>query len=200
MKIILGLIFISLFISGVLFSLHKNETVQLTSTSLYPNPKQLDGFKMIDQNGQTFTNANLEGKWSVLFFGYTFCPDICPTTMLALAQVANKLNSEQLKKVQFVFVSVDPERDTVERLAEYIPFYHPDFIAITGDAEQLEAFSLNLGAMYMKLPSEDSYTMSHSGTLFIINPDGQRYGVFTRSPLGVINIIAVTEDLKKILH
>ena len=99
-----------------------------------------------------------------------------------------------------MFVSVDPERDTPERLAEYIPFYHPDFIALTGDDKQLQQFSLSLGAVYMKIPTEDSYTMSHSSTLFIIDPKGQRYGIFSKSGTGAIDILAITQDLETIIN
>ncbi len=99
-------------------------------------------------NKDPFSNQQLMEKWSVIFFGYTFCPDICPITMSALAQVANKLSPDVKNQVQFIFVSVDPERDNPAHLAEYILYYHPDFIAISGKNEQLQTFSLSLGAMY----------------------------------------------------
>jgi len=199
MKIIISLILISSFTAGILYHTYKNNQPPLIATSIYQKTKKLPQFELTDMNNNPFSNQQLMEKWSVIFFGYTFCPDICPTTMSALAQVANKLSPEVKNHVQFIFVSVDPQRDTPAHLAEYIPFYHPDFIAISGNDEQLQTFSMSLGAMYMKVANNDSYVMDHSSTVFIVNPQGERYGIFNRSSTGVIDTNAIAQDLNILL-
>ena len=191
-------LFISLLVAVFFYNTNLKEQ-PLLSTMVYPDAKQLPEFKLTDHKNQPFTNDRFIDKWSVLFFGFTHCPDVCPTTMAALAQVANNLKPQTLNKVQFIFVSVDPERDTIENLAKYVPFYHPDFIAITGHEQQLLPFSLSLGAMYMKVPTAETYTMSHSGTIFIVDPKGRRYGIFSKTPTGSFDIAAVTQDLETIV-
>ena len=196
---LIALLVSSLLILGFVYQQFILSEKPLTSTLVYPKAKPLPSFQLTDHDNNAFTEQQLKDKWSVLFFGFTFCPDVCPTTLAALSQVAGKLSKEQQAKIQFVFVSVDPERDTVERLAEYIPFYNEDFIALTGDQQQLSKFALSLGAVYMKVPEGDGYTMSHSDRLFIVNPQGERFGIFTKSPTGGIDIEAIAKDLQQIL-
>ncbi len=200
MKIFTALILTLLLVSGIIFQLTMQTPPELQVTNVYPDTKLLPEFNLINHQGQAFTNESLQDKWSIVFFGYTFCPDICPTTMAALAQSYKQLSVEQQNRVQFVFVSVDPERDTVDILSKYVPFYNPDFIGITGENEGLLDFAMSLGAAYMKLPSGDSYMMSHSSTVFIVDPKGQRLGQFSRSAGGVIDSKLVAEDLQTILE
>jgi len=200
MKMLSIILLSTVLIGGMIYTFYQPTKQPLITTLVYPKSKLLPDFDLIDHNNIAFSNKQLEGKWSVVFFGFTYCPDICPTTMAALSQVANKLAPETMNQLQFVMVSVDPERDTPERLAQYIPFYHTDFIALTGNEKQLQQFSLSLGAVYMKLPSEDGYTMSHSSTLFIIDPKGQRYGIFSKSGNGAIDVVSMTQDLDNIIN
>ncbi|PCJ45471.1 MAG: hypothetical protein COA74_15650 [Gammaproteobacteria bacterium] len=199
MKIISILLLVCLLAAGIVYKIYSPSQDHLITTLVYPKAKTLPDFKLTDHLGKPFSNEQFQGKWSVVFFGFTYCPDVCPTTMASLSQVAEALGEEKLKQLQFVFVSVDPERDTIERLAKYIPFYHEDFIAITGDDKDLLPFALSLGAVYMKVPTDDSYTMSHSGRLFIINPKGQRFGIFSKSDTGAIDVESVAQDLGTIL-
>jgi protein SCO1/2 len=200
MKILSIILLSAILIGGIVYKFFLPTEQPLVTTLVYPKAKLLPNFNLIDHNAKSFTHQQLKGKWSVVFFGFTYCPDVCPTTMAALSQIANKLPPEIMKQLQFVFVSVDPERDTPERLAQYIPFYHADFIALTGDDKQLQEFSLSLGAVYMKVPTDESYTMSHSSRLFIIDPKGQRYGIFSKSDSGAINIVSITQDLETIIN
>ena len=195
-KIIIAIILATL-VSGLAYNV-LDQQAPLKTTLVYPKPKLLDNFELIDHQGQSFTQERLKGKWSIVFFGYTFCPDICPTTMTSLAQVANQL--PDAKQLQIIFISVDPERDSIKRLAEYIAFFHPDFIALTATDEILQLFSHNVGAMYLKVATEDSYQMSHSGTLFLIDPEGQRYAIFSKSISGLLDVELITEDLKTIME
>ena len=89
--------------SAFIYKVYQDQAPELLTSIVYPKAKQLPSFELTDQRGQPFTNQQLEGKWTVLFFGYTFCPDICPTTMLALSQVANQLAPEIKNQTQFIF-------------------------------------------------------------------------------------------------
>ncbi len=181
----------------------KASPITLKTTIIYPKPRTLPLFKLVDHKGQPFSNIQLTGKWSVMFFGYTHCPDICPTTITALAKVADKLTPEIREQIQFVFISIDPERDTTDLLADYISFFRADFLAATGNEQQLQQLTMSLGAMYMKVPDENSYSMSHSNRLFIINPQGQRFGIIDNSTgsqnTGIIDISSTADDLNTIV-
>jgi len=181
----------------------KASPIALKTTIIYPKPRTLPLFKLVDHKGQPFSNTQLTGKWSVMFFGYTHCPDICPTTLTALAKVAEKLAPDISEQVQFIFISIDPERDTPDLLADYMSFFRPDFLAATGDEQQLQQLTMSLGAMYMKVPGENSYSMSHSNSLFIINPQGQRHGIIANSTgsqnAGIIDVSSTADDLKTLV-
>lgn len=200
MKIILSILSLSLIIAGIFFNIYLQKPPPLVATTLYPEAKVLPQFELMDHNNQLFNNQQLMGKWSIVFFGYTFCPDVCPTTLAALAQVANSLEPEILNQVQFIFISVDPQRDTLERLAQYVPFYHADFIGVTGTDEQLQKFSMSLGAVYIKVPTDDSYAVSHSSTLFIIDPMGRRHGIFSHATAGAIDVVLMAQDLDTLVR
>lgn len=147
------------------------------SMLIYPTPKQLVPFELNFADGSALTPNSLLGKWNILFFGFTNCPDICPTTLSDMESLRRKfLLREGFPEVQWVFVSVDPERDTPETLRTYIEFFSKDIRAATGSIEALTRFSSNLGAVFGKDPapeSSDGYSMQHSGTLFIIDPQGR---------------------------
>ena len=207
MKIFALLLASALILWGVIYSVFQPEPPAFSSVIIYPNAKALPEFELTDHKNKSFKKLQLQGKWSLMFFGYTSCPDVCPTTMSALTEVANKLPPEIIKQLQFVFVSIDPERDSIEQLAEYVPFFHQDFIGITGDLKQLTKLAMNLGAMFIKVPvddpsdkdSADNYSMSHSGSLFVIDPRGRRHGIFTMTT-GAINIDSITQDLDTIIR
>lgn len=200
MKKIALLVSAAVILWGVMYIVSQPEPPALSSAIIYPKAKILPDFELTDHQNNSFKNIQLQDKWTVMFFGFTSCPDICPTTMSALTQVANTLPPEIIEQLQFVFVSIDPERDSIEQLSKYMPFYHPDFIGITGEIEQLTVLSMSLGAMFVKVPSEtESYTMSHTSRLFIIDPLGQRYGIFSMST-GAIDIASITQDLDTIIR
>lgn len=119
--------------------------------------------------------ADYRGKVVVLYFGYSFCPDVCLTSLSLMAQGLSKLDADALKSVQGIFISVDPERDTPQRLAEYVPFFHPSMIGATGTSEQIAAVTRMYGSSYRKHPTESdgSYAIDHSSVTYIIAPDGK---------------------------
>jgi protein SCO1/2 len=149
-----------------------------------------------DQNGQTRSLADFKGKVTVVFFGYTQCPDVCPTTMAELAQVKKALGPDG-DKVQGVFVSVDPERDTPDLLKAYVTGFDPTFVALRGTPEQTMAAAKDFKVYYAKVPGKtaDSYTMDHTAGSYIFDASG-KLRLFTRYGSGAQ---ALTSDLKALL-
>ena len=149
-----------------------------------------------DQNGQLRTAADFKGKVSVVFFGYTQCPDVCPTTMAELAQVKKSLGRDG-ERVQGIFVSIDPERDTPERLKAYMASFDPGFIALRGTLEQTEATARDFKVFYAKVPGKngEGYTMDHTAGSYIFDTTG-KLRLFTRYGSGAD---ALTADLKQLL-
>lgn len=147
----------------------------LAKATLIDPARPLPPMAFIDQDGQPFGPEQLRGHWSILFFGFTSCPDICPTTLALLAQVEKKLTdlpSEQRPHV--VLVSVDAKRDTPERLAQYVKAFSPTFTGITaGDQAAVEEFALKLGVpVAISAQPGGNYTVDHSAAIFVIDPSG----------------------------
>lgn len=152
--------------------------------------KTLADFSLTDHRGETFDNSRLVGQWSLVFFGYTYCPDICPTTMALLNQLDEKMHGSEVDgQIQYILASVDPERDTPEQLAGYLGHFNPDFVGLTGEVETVYHFAMDLNSIFAKVPMDDegNYLMDHSGNIIIINPAGKFHG-FLRSPHTVANM------------
>lgn len=132
-------------------------------------------FTLQSHSGPT-SLSDFKGKVSVLYIGYTYCPDVCPTSLAIMSQALIDLSPEELEQVQPLFVSVDPERDTPERLAEYSEFFHPKIIGMTGTKEDVDRMVDRYGAFYRKAEMRDSamgYAMDHSSRIYLINKKGQ---------------------------
>ncbi len=158
---------------------------------LWPDPKIVQPFSLVDHRGDPFTLEQLKGRWSFLFFGYTNCPDVCPTVLSMLDKVAQELGKEPTlnRDVQFVFVSVDPVRDTPEVLRKYVGDFNPDFIGVTGANESLTQLTRQLG-IYAKPEPADAhghYSMDHGTPVLLIDPAGRLLGVF-QSPRGPLDV------------
>ncbi|MDU0353253.1 SCO family protein [Paraglaciecola aquimarina] len=155
-----------------------NETQHI---SVYPQPRALPDFKLTDQKNQEFTPSALLNRWSLVFVGYTSCPDICPTTLAELKSIYPELQQAPSKfPVQVVFMSVDPKRDTTKRLNEYINFFNPDFKAVSGEHAQLFPLVRAMGMMYSMSESTDNpdYLVDHSSSVVVVNPKAQVVGRF----------------------
>lgn len=151
----------------------------LGNAVLFPeNSRSIQSFSLVDHNGRIFDKQNLLGKWSFVFFGYTRCPDVCPMTLQTLGRVADMLEVPD-NDVQFIFVSVDPERDSSEHLKNYVGYFNNDFMAVSGEMRQLAGFSDALGAIFGKGDDAGpgSYIMSHSAQIFLISPNAERYAL-----------------------
>jgi protein SCO1 len=140
---------------------------------------------MTDHLGNPVGLSNLKGGWSLLFFGFTTCPDICPTTLSVLNDAVSGLEEPPA----IVMVSVDPERDTPERLAQYVPAFNPDFVGYTGTFEETVKLAEQLNIAFGKVPGDlpGSYLVDHSASLVVIDPDG-RYAGFIKAPHNSSNI------------
>lgn len=130
-------------------------------------------FKLTDHNGRTRTLDDFKDKVVAVFFGYIFCPDVCPTTMGELALVMKELGTDA-ERVQVLFITVDPERDTPELLAKYVPGFHPSFLGLYGDAEATMRTAKDFKIFYQKQPmSGGGYTMDHSAGTYIYDTSGR---------------------------
>lgn len=171
----------------------------------YQTPRDVKPFAMTDHLNQTFDNERLKGKWSWVFFGYTSCPDVCPTTLQELNFYYDELKALS-ENTQVLFVSVDPQRDNVDKLAQYIAYFNNEFIALTADHSVLFPFARNLGLMYAI--SDDNqqgeYLVDHSASIVLINPQGKISAIFKpKQALGELPIISgdqLVADFDKILN
>ncbi len=161
---------------------HEQTVPQLvTGTRLEPR-RALADFSLIDQQGRQFGSANLRGRWTIMFFGYTNCPDFCPTTLSTLAALQKQLRSIKGAVLpQVVFVSVDAKRDTPAQLAKYVPYFDPSFIGLTAaDQPAIEAVAKDLGvAVIINQTEGGNYTVDHSGELFVLDPSGRVAALLT---------------------
>ena len=152
---------------------------------LFWQAKELTDFKLTGADNKTLTLSDMKGKWSFIFFGYTQCPDVCPMTLSVLGKAFKHLeeNPAVFQEIQGVFISVDPNRDTPELLKEYVSYFSNKLIGVTGDKEQLDAFSRQMSALYTihaKDPQkpDENYQVSHNSTIFLVDPQGRLYGRF----------------------
>jgi protein SCO1/2 len=156
---------------------------------LLPQTRELPNFRLLDHHNRLFTNEDLKGRWHLVAYGFTTCPDICPTTLSQLASVIRQLEKQGHSDLRVLFYSVDHRRDTVAQMASYVPFFHPDFIGLThrDDSENPHLpFEQGLGIVAQLLPATgpdidpvaNAYEVMHGITLFLINPQGELQAIF----------------------
>ena len=169
-----------------------DQAPQLTSGTWLPQPRPLPEFSLTAETGQPFTIQSLQGHPTLVFFGFTHCPDVCPTTLAKLNQVAKAANVPKLK---VLLVSVDPQRDTPEQLQRYVHAFNPDFGAVTGDPKEIERVSKEFGVAAVKVDlAGGDYTVDHSAHVFLLNGQGQRVALFTPP----FEIESVAADLRNV--
>ena len=196
-------VFLILFGMSVLFAyfqslpslLQKKPT--LLTGKILTRPMELDNFELIDQNNQTFNSESLKGNWTILFFGYTNCPDVCPTTIYKLAEVKNDVNQNlPSKKFNTVLVTLDPDRDTPERLDEYIGYFDESMLGVTGTYKNIQSFSSNLSVFYQRINKDGGYDFNHTASIFVFNQDGSLFA--TMSP--ATSVSELRDDFYTILN
>lgn len=149
----------------------------LASGTWFPQARAIGDFDLLDSDGRPFTRQDLAGAPTLVFFGFTHCPDVCPTTLLKLAQV---VKAAQVPKLRVLFVSIDPQRDTPQAVAQYVRAFDPGFRGLTGQPQAIKALEARFGVAVVRveLPGGD-YTMDHSAVVFLLNDAAQIAALFT---------------------
>jgi protein SCO1 len=153
---------------------------ELATGTLLPSPRPLAPFSLTDQDGAPMTADSLRGQWTFVAFGFTSCPDVCPTTMANLAALADRLGDRDA--AAFLFVSVDPERDTPEGIGQYVRYFNPSFLGATGTHEELRGLTGQLGVLYARAPEQDTamgYLVDHSASILLLDPEVRLAAVFS---------------------
>lgn len=157
---------------------------------LLPQSRSLPELQLTNQDGQTVAVDQLKDQWSLLFFGYTFCPDICPATLAQLRQLQGQLPPETLAKLRIVLVTVDPNRDTPQQLKKYLDYFDAGFIGLTGEEATIQKLANGVSIPFIPADtSKENYTVDHSGNLVLIGPDGKQRG-FIRAPINNAKLAA----------
>lgn len=150
---------------------------------LLPQSRTLPSISLTDQDGKPVAVNELKDKWSLLFFGYTFCPDICPTTLAQMRELKGLLPEAARNNLRVVLVSVDPNRDTPQQLKQYLGYFDPAFLGYTGELASIQKLANAVSIPFIPADtSKENYTVDHSGNLVVIGPDGTQRG-FIRAPL-----------------
>ena len=172
-------------VAGYWVTYHQSHTTTPTASSLVNGTllpadfRTMPEIALVDQHGQTFTRQQLTGHWSLLFLGYTHCPDVCPNTLAVLNQMYTALPHKD--RLQVIFISVDPKRDTPELLDTYIRYFNQNFIAVTGDDNTLNPLVRTLGAVYhidTTQATASDYLVDHSASLFLLDPNANLRAYF----------------------
>jgi protein SCO1/2 len=158
---------------------------QLQAVNLFPQPRTLPDFALRQSDGTQLVPGELKGHWTLVFLGFTHCPDICPTTLMELAQAQRQWEAIPAStRPRVLFVSVDPERDDPDRIGEYAHGFHRDTLAATADIPALEGFARSVSMVFAKVPPPegaraDQYSVDHSATIAVLDPQARMAGVIT---------------------
>jgi len=160
-------------------------------------PLEVAEFELVDHTGAPFTLEDLRGRWSLLFFGYTYCPDICPVTLQSLVPVQAMLG--EADATQIVFVSVDPARDDVARMAEYVAFFDPAYVGVTGGEDQIAVLTRAVGAYNAARaaePGAEGYLVDHASSLFLVGPEAKLEAVL-HEPEDAADFVALLRRIRE---
>ncbi len=158
--------------------------LRINGAVVFDKPRIFKDPQLIDHRGQPFNLSRLQGKWTLIFFGFTHCPDVCPTALADLNKLLESLDNDIRADTQVVLVSVDPARDTEAVLANYVTYFNPEFIGVTGEFLQIKRFAGQLNVAFNKVSLGDTYTVDHSANIVLINPRGHYHGFF-KPPLDI---------------
>ncbi|MDG2035087.1 MAG: SCO family protein [Pseudomonadales bacterium] len=166
---------------------------------MFSMPREISALSLIDQNQLPFTKSRFADKWTLVFFGFTHCPDICPTTLALLNQVSDELaETDYAVDTQFLLVSLDPLRDTPEKMKPYVEYFNTDFIGVTGEFLSIHRFAKQLNIAFQKVVTDSEtgdYTIDHGGNVALINPQGHYHG-FYKPPLDVNRMVLTYKSVR----
>jgi len=165
--------------------------------AIFPDEKRLNDFNLLDQNSRKTSKNDFLNHWSLIFVGYTHCPDVCPTTLNVLNQVDEFMEEQKIQPPKIVFLSIDPQRDTPDVLKPYVEYFNKNILALTGDPQEVKKLSEQLNAVYRKAKGAsgdieaNDYLMDHSSALMLINPQGNLQSILTapHTPANIIDSI-----------
>ncbi|MDX1497268.1 MAG: SCO family protein [Salinisphaeraceae bacterium] len=173
-----------------------NQSEQWQAATVLPGARSLPEVELVNQNGAPLPTGKLQGEWHLLFFGFTHCPDICPNTLALLAAINAQRKESDQSSIQMVFVSLDPKRDTPEKIKAYVEYFDANMLGLTGTADNLDRLSKGLYLPY-SLTEPDAngyYNVDHSGSLVLVDPQGQVRAYFSTPH----KIDAILHDLNKL--
>lgn len=176
-------------VSGLLWSYYLHQDKQIDASrfhgTLLSQPRDIQFFELLGIDAQPFNNERLNGQWTMMFFGFTSCGYLCPTTMAELGKMARLLQERGVRSLpQVVMISIDPKRDDLNRLAHYVHTFHPEFYGARGDKSAIKRMTRELGIAYAKVALKpehgaETYDIEHTGTVLLFNPKGQLTAFFT---------------------
>ncbi|MBK8972373.1 MAG: SCO family protein [Hahellaceae bacterium] len=201
-------------IAGIWIFLARNPPapqIDLPGLTVFSPPERLPKFDLVDHHGRPFANDRLRGHWTLAAFGYTSCPDFCPTTLAEMARLFKQpaLSPEVAQAARFVFISVDPFRDTTEQLAAYVTYFNPDFLGLTGEPDRLQRLNHELDIPYgyagpetgepirdvLHKPVLDAYVVDHYSGLLFIDPQGRLVATLL-PPFDLARTLRIYEQLR----
>lgn len=194
LTVALVLVFVVIVVGGFIYAMVKpralsDSALRANNAFLFETVRDIGDFALVDDDSKPFTPAALQGKWSLIFFGFTYCPDVCPTTMGLLNQFYTKIDQKYKTDTQVIMVSVDPARDDPAKLREYVRYFNPQFRAVTGEFLAIKNFATTLNVPFSKVPGGgDNYQIEHGDSIAIINPQGHYVGFF-KSPHDVAKMV-----------
>ncbi len=209
-KVVTLIVALGALVAGIILFAQLDKKAPVDFALHYQQAREVKPFELTDHLGNSFNNASLKEHWSWVFFGYTSCPDVCPTTLQEMNFIYDELKAIA-NNSQVLLVSVDPKRDSQEKLASYIGYFNPEFKALHGDHGRLFPFARNLGLMYAITEagsdnhgeSPTSYLVDHSASLVLINPAGRVEAIFKpKQALGEVPVIEgdkLVSDFAKIV-
>lgn len=183
--------------AGAFVALRVQTPAEPQAAMILPAPTPVPQFSLLDQHGNAVDSAIFEGQWDLVFFGFTHCPDVCPTTLQVLAAARAELAAQgQVPLPRIVLVSVDPERDTPEQMGQYVDYFGTGNLGITGTLEQTRLLASGLGIYFEKMPgTADGYVVDHSAAVLVVDPEGGFHALFS----GPHNVDNYVHDLPLIL-
>ncbi|MEE4658989.1 MAG: SCO family protein [Halieaceae bacterium] len=196
------LCFVAVIVGGFVYQINKprvlsDSEMKLNGAIMFETPRALPEFSLQTHRGEPFGPESLEGAWTLVFFGFTHCPDICPTTMAFLSRLMGELEGlPEAKDTRVIMVSVDPARDTPEVLAEYVPYFNPEFTGVTGAFLDTHRLATALNMPFVKVVDEDGgYQVEHGANVALINPRGDYHGFF-KAPLDLAKMKVTYRSLR----